>query len=108
LKLIFENPLHERRSEFCINLISIDIEHLAIPETEYSSLVSLSSSEFSKICRELYQLNETLSIKTMPGFVQFSVESDAGSGSIKLGKNDGMTAECKTNIEVDDEDGVTQ
>ena len=72
-----------------MNLISLDVEHLAIPETEYSSIVTINAGEFSKICKELYSLNETLSITTNQDFVQFSVESEAGSGSIKLGANEG-------------------
>lgn len=85
LKLIFENPKQERTTEFTLNLISLDVEHLAIPETEYSSIVSMNAGEFSKICKELYSLNETMTITTNAQFVQYSVESEAGSGSVKLG-----------------------
>lgn len=35
LKIIFENPKTERMTEFNLNLITIDSEHLAIPETDY-------------------------------------------------------------------------
>jgi len=69
LKLIFENPKTERVTEFTMNLISLDQEHLAIPETEYSSIVTVHSGEFSKICKELYSLNETLTVVTSPDFV---------------------------------------
>lgn len=69
LKLTFENSAQEKRTEFNLNLISLDVEHLAIPETEYTSLVSLSATEFTKICRELFQLNETIEIKTAKDFV---------------------------------------
>lgn len=64
LKLVFENPKTERTTEFTMNLIQLDNEHLAIPETEYSSVVSINSSEFTKICKELYSLNETMTIHT--------------------------------------------
>jgi proliferating cell nuclear antigen len=102
LKLIFENQKQERTTEFTLNLISLDVEHLAIPETEYSSLVSINSSEFTKICKELYSLNETLTISTNPQFVTFSVESEAGSGSIKLGNNETGNADERTTLEVTD------
>ena len=69
-------------------MITIDSEHLAIPETEYQSVVSINSGEFSKICRELYSLSETVNVVTTPDFVQFSVEGDIGTGSVKLGNND--------------------
>lgn len=106
LKLTFENPKTQRTTEFTMNLIQLDNEHLAIPETEYSSIVSINSSEFSKICKELYSLNETLTITTSPEFVQFSVESEVGSGSIKIGANDSGSKEDQTTLEVTD--SVTQ
>ena len=106
LKLIFENPKTERTTEFTMNLIQLDNEHLAIPETEYSSIVSINSSEFTKICKELYSLNETLTITTSQEFVQFSVESEVGSGSIKIGANDSGPKEEQTTLEVTD--SVTQ
>ena len=102
LKLVFENPKNQRTSEFVLNLINLDTEHLAIPETEYSSVVAINSGEFTKICKELYSLNETLTITTATDFVQFAVESEAGSGSIRLGQNDGMSRDEQTTLEVTD------
>ena len=100
LKLLFENSKNERSTEFTMNLISLDVEHLAIPETEYSSVVSINSGEFTKICKELYSLNETLTISTNSDFVQFAVESEAGSGSIRIGTNDSMDREDQTTVQV--------
>ena len=102
LKLIFENAKTERTTEFTMNLISLDAEHLAIPETEYSSVVSINSGEFNKICKELYSLNETLTITTAPESVTFAVESEAGSGSIKLQQSDNVKAEEQTTLEVNE------
>ena len=53
LKLTFDNPKTGRQTEFALNLISLDIEHLSIPETEYSSLITINSNEFAKYCKEL-------------------------------------------------------
>jgi proliferating cell nuclear antigen len=53
LKLIFENPQTQKSTEFSLNLITLDVEHLSIPETEYSSLITINSGEFSKVCKEL-------------------------------------------------------
>ena len=64
LKIIFENPKTHRQTEFALNLIQLDVEHLSIPETEYSSLITINSSEWSKICRELQSLSESLTIST--------------------------------------------
>lgn len=40
-------------SEFSVNLLNLDQETLSIPETEYGSIVTLGSGEFTRICREL-------------------------------------------------------
>ena len=64
LKLTFENAKSGRQTVYNMNLIQIDSEHLAIPDTEYASTVRIPSGEFSKICREFYSLSETLQVAT--------------------------------------------
>lgn len=100
LKITFENPKTERTTEFNLNLITIDSEHLAIPETEYQSVVTINSNEFSKICKELFSLSETVQVTTNSEFVQFSVEGEVGSGSVKLGQNESDKKEDQTMLEV--------
>lgn len=106
LKIVFENPKNERTTEFNLNLITLDSEHLAIPETEYSSVVTINSNEFTKICRELYAMSETVTVTTNPDFVQFTVEGEIGTGSVKLGANEGDKKEDQTLLEV--QEGVEQ
>jgi proliferating cell nuclear antigen len=74
LKLVFENPKTQKSTEFNLNLISLDVEHLSIPETEYSSLITINSGEFSRICKELASLSDSITIVTNPEYVQLSVE----------------------------------
>jgi len=103
LRIVFENAKNERTTEFNLNLITIDSEHLAIPETEYQSVVTINSNEYSKICKELFSLSETVQISTSPEAVIFSVEGEVGSGSVKLGNNEGAE---QTTLEVTEQ--VTQ
>ena len=63
-------------------------------------MVTLSSSEFTRICRELYSLNETVNIETTKDSIKFSVNSESVGGSIKLEKNDSSNLEEKCSIEV--------
>jgi proliferating cell nuclear antigen len=106
LKITFDNPKTQRSTEFALNLITLDVEHLSIPDTEYSSLITINSNEFSKICKELQSLSESLTIATHQDNVQLSVEGAAGSGFIKLTANDSDRKEDQTLIEV--EEPVTQ
>ena len=106
LKLVFENPKTQKSTEFNLNLISLDVEHLSIPDTDYSSLITINSGEFSRITKELQSLSDSITIVTNSEFVQLSVEGQAGSGFIKLTANDSDRKEDQTLIEV--EEGVTQ
>jgi proliferating cell nuclear antigen len=80
-------------------LITLDSEHLGIPETEYTSEITMNSSEFSKLCKELYALSETVEFEISSTFVKFAVEGEIGSGSIKIqtgGTGDeAATTDCK-------------
>jgi proliferating cell nuclear antigen len=42
--------------------MNLDSENLGIPETEFSSVCTLPSSEFNRICREFGSLSETIKI----------------------------------------------
>ena len=106
LKITFENPKTQRSTEFALNLITLDVEHLSIPETEYSSLITINSGEFSKICKELQSLSESLTIVTSQESVQLSVDGPVGSGFVKITANDSERKEDQTTIEV--EEAVSQ
>jgi len=60
ITFIFESSKNEKISEFSLNLMTLDSEQLGIPETEYSSIATMSSSEFTRICREMSQISETV------------------------------------------------
>jgi proliferating cell nuclear antigen len=57
--LVFESAESDRLSEYDIKLMDIDQEHLGIPDTEYAATISMPSSEFSKITRDLSALSES-------------------------------------------------
>lgn len=84
LTFIFEGRKDEKISEFNINLLTLDTEGLSIPEQEYSAIVSMSSLEFARICKDFTQFSETLNLDVRKDRVKFSVSGDAGEGSVTL------------------------
>jgi proliferating cell nuclear antigen len=74
----------DRVSEYEIKLMDIDQETLGIPETDYDAKITLSSSEFARICRDLQQLGESVRIEVSKEGVRFISEGDAANGSILL------------------------
>lgn len=59
VNLVFESAESDRLSEYDIKLMDIDQEHLGIPDTEYAATISMPSSEFSRITRDLSALSES-------------------------------------------------
>jgi proliferating cell nuclear antigen len=102
LNIQFENKKQKKTSDFTLSLITIDSEHLGIPDTNYSSIVTMSSAEFTRICRELYSLSETVVIETNKSHIKFSVSSEVVGGSIKIDANDSNEKDELTEINVEE------
>jgi proliferating cell nuclear antigen len=84
LSIIFENRKQEKKTEFNLNLITLDSEHLGIPETSYTSEIMMNSIEFSKLVKELHALSETVTVETTVDYVRFTIDGEVGSGSVQI------------------------
>jgi proliferating cell nuclear antigen len=62
----------------------------------------MSSSEFTRICRELYQLSETVAIETNKGYIRFSVVGEVIGGTIKIDANETNEKDESTLINVEE------
>ena len=100
---IYKNIILESKKncEFEISLITIDTEHLGIPDTKYTSLITMSSSEFSRICRELYAINETVNIEADKDYIKFYVNNESIGGGFTLESNDSENPDLYCKIETD-------
>lgn len=95
---IYEKENQERVSKFEMKVMDIDSEHLGIPSQEYDAVIQLPSSEFSRICRDLSQFGDTVTIACTKDGIRFSCEGESGKGSITLRQN--TSAEVKEEEEV--------
>lgn len=77
---IFESAGKEKVAEYEMKLINMDQEHLGIPETTYSCVVKLPSQEFQRICRDLSQFGEAITIACSKEGIKFSAAGDYGNG----------------------------
>ncbi|OII76948.1 proliferating cell nuclear antigen PCNA [Cryptosporidium andersoni] len=94
LIFIFETPNGDRISEFELTLISIDQDSLQIPETSFSSIVSMPSNEFQRLCRDMAQFSDSLSIDINRKNVRFFTKGSLGLGSVVLRPKDGADTEA--------------
>ncbi|XP_012273013.1 proliferating cell nuclear antigen [Orussus abietinus] len=90
---IFEAQGKEKIAEYEMKLINLDQEHLGIPETTYSCIVKMPSQEFARICRDLSQFGEAITISVTKEGIKFGASGDAGSANIKLAQSSDSTNE---------------
>ena len=102
LMIKFESQTQDKTSKFCLNLMMQEDEQLQIPETVYSSRVSMPSGEFSRIIRELSQLAESVKISTTKKNIVFSVHGDIVNGEMELKENNSNRASECIKIDVDE------
>jgi proliferating cell nuclear antigen len=99
ITFIFEGKHDDRVSEFNLNLLTLETEHMGIPDQEYAAIIQIPSPEFNRICKELSQLSDTLNIDITKERVIFSVNGDTGRGAISLTqKNDKNIIEVINNV----------
>jgi proliferating cell nuclear antigen len=103
---IFESPKQERVSDFEMKLMNLDTEHLGIPDTEYACIIKMPSQEFSRICRDLTILGDSIIICCTKDGVRFSAKGDLGNGNIKLSQSANVDKEEEAVI-VDMREAVT-
>lgn len=84
LSLVFESSKVERVSSYDLKLMDIDADHLGIPETEFSAIITMSSAEFQRICRDLTVLSDSVTIDVSKEGITFSNNGEIGNGSIKI------------------------
>lgn len=102
LTIRFDSQTHDKSSKFCMNLMLQEDEQLQIPETVYSSRITMPSGEFSRIIRELNQLAESVKISTTKKGIVFSVHGDIVNGEMELKENNSTRADQGIKIDVDE------
>ncbi|XP_053212865.1 proliferating cell nuclear antigen-like [Panonychus citri] len=84
ITLIFETKNEAEKWEYEIKLMNLDSEYLGIPETDYSVKALLPSHKFQRICRDLSQIGDSVTISAAKDGIRFSTTGDLGSGTVKL------------------------
>ena len=105
---ICEKQNQERISKFDMRLMDIDSEHLGIPDQDYEAVIHLPSSEFSRICRDLSQFGDTVTICCTKDGIRFSCQGEIGSGSIELKETSAVDSKEENEVRIQLNSAVTQ
>ncbi|KAG5641580.1 hypothetical protein DXG03_004693 [Asterophora parasitica] len=108
LNLVYEAKSSDRIAEYDMKLMDIDSDTLGIPDTEYDARVTMPSSEFTRIVRDLSLLGESVRIEVSKEGIRFASDGEAANGSVLLRQSDaiGKVAQSKvTSLKKEDGDG---
>ena len=94
----------DRIAEYDMKLMAIDSDTLGILETQYNPRVTMASSEFTRIVRDLSQLGQSVHIKVSKEGVQFASEGEAASGSVLLQQVEGGVKKEKNKVKEKSDD----
>jgi len=114
LVLIFESPspndddksVITKISKYEMKLIDLDQEHLGIPDQDFSCSVKMPSGEFSRICRDLSQIGDTVIVTCAKDGITFSCSGDVGMGQVTLQQTANMDMKEKDQVEIEMKEAV--
>jgi proliferating cell nuclear antigen len=72
-----------------LRLIEPDMEEMAVPEVEYSTIINLPTSDFQKIIRDMNGLSDRIEIRSVGNDLIFSCEGNFASSRIYRSESDG-------------------
>ena len=60
LNIVIENSDKNSKTKFALKLLDLDEEELEIPDVEIDCIITMSSNEFQKLCRDMYNIKDTI------------------------------------------------
>ncbi|RWS29053.1 proliferating cell nuclear antigen-like protein, partial [Leptotrombidium deliense] len=84
ITLVFDAKNESEVAEYEIKLMNLDSEYLGIPDTTYSVTVKMPAQKFQRICRDLAQIGDAVTISCVKDSVRFAAKGDMGSGTVNL------------------------
>ena len=94
----------DRVAEYDMKLMDIDADTLGIPDTDYDARITMASSEFTRIVRDLSTLGESVRIEVSKEGVRFASDGEAAQGNILLKQTDAARERYEDYGKKDDDD----
>jgi proliferating cell nuclear antigen len=107
LNLLYEAQRGDRIAEYDMKLMDIDADTLGIPDTDYDARVTMTSTEFTRIVRDLSSLGESVRIEVSKEGVRFASDGEAAQGNILMKQTD-AARERYENYGKEDDDAVVE
>jgi proliferating cell nuclear antigen len=82
-----DNGEANRTTTYRMNLMDLNQENFQIPSVEFDAVITLPSSDFQKICRDMYNLGDNIEIRSYGEQISFSCTGDIASQTTTIGQS---------------------
>jgi proliferating cell nuclear antigen len=86
LGIKMENEEKNTSTTYKLDLMDLDEEVLEIPPAEFETIITMPSSDFQKICRDMDNLAETVEIKSVGSKIIFACKGDFAEQETVMGE----------------------
>ena len=84
-----ENTEKNSKTTYKLNLLDLDHHNITVDPTNFTEVVTLPSTDFQKICRDMHNLAEFMEIKAIQNQLIFSCKGDFCCQETVICDNDG-------------------
>lgn len=101
-----ENTEKNSKTTYKLNLLDLDNQNITVDPTNFTEVVTLPSTDFQKICRDMHNLAEFMEIKSIRNQLIFSCKGDFCCQETVICDNDGTCGMTPPSSSTDANEGV--
>jgi proliferating cell nuclear antigen len=90
LGIQIENAEKKTRTTFVLKLLDVDVEALKMPEIEFESVITMPSLYFQRLCKDMSNISDTLTIASQDNKIILSCKGDFASQETLIEDNVNM------------------
>ncbi len=95
LGIIINNAEKNRSTSFKLKLLDLDQKKIEVPSTEFKNVITLPSTDFQRICRDMQNIGDTVVIENYGSHINLICEGDFAQQSTTIhGINKEVTTPC--------------
>lgn len=87
-----ESSQKNSKTTYKLNLLDLDNPKISVDPADFNSVITLPSTDFQKICRDMNGIAETVEIKNIDKQLIFSCKGDFASQTTILSDQDGVNS----------------
>lgn len=76
LGIMINNPDKNRSTELKLKLLDLDHKRIEVPSTEFQNVITLPSSDFQRICRDMQNIGDRITISNFGTHIELTCKGD--------------------------------